>query len=366
MSETELVVPVDMKQNPDSYPCYYISECQKVRNQIDLKRIRFILEVSRAESITTAAETLGFTQSALSRSIAEVEEALGTALFLHLPRGIRLAAAGERFVSGAKRVLGDIDTLLAQVKESSTLVGGRLRIGVAPTGYVNHAAKALVMFARELPNVDVEIVTGSTQQLCPSLLNGEFDLMLGSSSYLRRWRELELSPITPMHFACLKRQQHPLMLGDQTPREIDVLRYPWILPGSVEPIYSDMAHRFTHHGLPPFQPRYVADNFYVIRPILRASNAVYPLHHPDPGFSPLDQKFGLLTGVVRLPDHVMSLAYSTSRPKSAAARRFETLMFESLRKSSASLAGTVSRAGAISRADPDAAGARTGLGERVL
>lgn len=301
-----------------------------MRSQVDLKRMRYILEVARAEAITTAAQTLGVTQSALSRSIAEVEEALGTALFLRLPRGIQLTAAGERFVAGAKRVLGDIDALVAQVRESGTLIGGRLRIAISPTGYVNHASRALVAFAREHPGVDVEIVTGSTQNLCPRLLNGEFDLMVGSSSYLKRWRDLELIPVAPTYFACMMRLEHPLALAAEPPREIDVCRYPWILPESVEPIYSDIGQRFTHYGLPPFQPRYVVENFEIVRQIVNATDAIYPLTSPDPSFGTLQRQFALLQGVAKLPSHVICLAYPTTRPKSAAALRFEALIIEGL------------------------------------
>lgn len=67
---------------------------------LDLKRVRTVVEVARTGSITTAAQTLGLTQSAISRSVAELEVALGQRLFDRLPRGIvdrcRPRAAGAR------------------------------------------------------------------------------------------------------------------------------------------------------------------------------------------------------------------------------------------------------------------------------
>ena len=313
-----------------------------MRGQIDLKRMRHVLEAARGQSITTAAETLGLTQSALSRSLAEVEEALGTALFQRLPRGIRLTAAGERFVAGAKRVLGDVETLVSHVRQAGDPLGTRLRIGIAPAGYVSHASDALATFAREHPAVAVEIVPGSTQSLCPRLLNGEFDLIVGSSSYLKRWRELEIRPLVRMHLACMVRPGHPLaaprdLLRDpardtprEGPREIDVLGYPLILPESIEPIYSDIAQRFAHHGLPPFQPRYLIDDFDLVRRIVSATDAVYPLMHPDPQFGRLGRHFALLHDALMVPSHFISLAYASSRPKTAAAQRFEALITRKL------------------------------------
>jgi len=288
--------------------------------------MRYILEVARTGAISTAAETLGVTQSALSRSIAEVEGVLGVQLFQRLPRGIRLTEAGRRFVNGARRVLSDIENLVAHVREPRDLVGGRLRVGFAPSGYVDHASRALRDFARAHPAVALEVVTGRTQALCPRLLDGELDLIVGSSSYLKRWRELEIKPLARMHFACMVRLDHPLAVRNEPLRELDVLQYPFILPRSVEPTYSDVAQRFAHHGLPALEPRYAVDDFNVILRIVRATDAVYPLMNPDPQFSGLGQYAALLQDALELPIHYVSVASASTRPKSAAAERFASLM----------------------------------------
>ncbi len=104
-----------------------------MRNQIDLKRLRYILEVARAESITTAAETLSLTQPALTRAIADVEAVLKSQLFHRRPRGVQLTTAGQRFASRARRLVSDMDDLVADMRESSNRLTGRLRLGVTPT-----------------------------------------------------------------------------------------------------------------------------------------------------------------------------------------------------------------------------------------
>jgi len=295
-------------------------------SHLDLKRMRYVLEVARAESITSAAETLGVTQSALSRSIAEVEDTLGAQLFHRLPRGIQVTPAGLRFVAGAKRLLGDVDNLIAEVRESENLVSGRLRIGVAPRGYMDHVSRALKAFAHAYPGVGIEVATGTTQALRPRLLNGEFDLMVGSSSYLKRWKDVEIRTLKRLQFAILSRAGHPLALLDHPPREIDVLSYPIVLPESVEPIYSDVAQRFVHHGLPPFQPHYVVDDTDTMARILKATDAIHPLHSPD--FRHIGPNYSLLPDALDLPPHFIAVAYSASRPRSPAAERFAALIAE--------------------------------------
>ena len=297
-----------------------------MRHHIDLRRMRYVLEVARSQAITTAAETLGVTQSALSRSIAEVEDALGVVLFDRLPRGIRLTEAGKRFVDGAQRVLGVVDDLVTHVREPQALLGGRLRVGVAPSGYVDHSARALRDFAREHPGVGIDVVTGSTQALCPRLISGDFDLIVGSSSYLKRWRELDLEPVARMHFACMVRFDHPLATRNEPLREYDVLQYPFVMPRSVEPTYSDMAQRFAAHGLPPFSPHYAVDDFNVILRIVRHTDAIYPLMSPYSDFGGAGNHAALLQDAIEYPEHHITLAYAAGRPRGAAAVRFAELL----------------------------------------
>ena len=292
---------------------------------VDLKRMRTLVEVARAESITAAAETLGVTQSAVSRSVAEVEEALGVLLFERLPRGIRATAAGRHFVAHARRLLAEIDELVLGVRQESSNIAGRLRIGVISTG--GNAASAIVAFIGEHPEIAVEATSGSPQALCPRLLRGELDLIVGTTSYLRRWRDLELTLLAPLHFACMVREAHPLTASAR-PSEREVLGYPVVLPETIEPTYSDLAQRFIHHGLAPFRPQYVTDDFDLARRIVRATDAFYPLMHISEGFGGLGNEFAILRDSIRLPEHQLCVAHPAHRPQSAVAAAFEKGLVE--------------------------------------
>jgi len=296
-------------------------------NTVDLKRMRMVVEVARAEAITTAAEVLGLTQSAVSRGVAEVEAALGVRVFERLPRGIRLTDAGHRFVARARRVLVEVDDLVSAVREVRARVVGRLRIGVTASGA--HATWALASFARAHPDVAIETATGTSQALCPRLLHGELDLILGSSSYLRRWRDLEVTELAPLHFACMFRKNHPLA-ERENPSEVEVLSYPVIFSTTDEPSYSDLAQRYVHHGLPRFQPQYVTDDLELGRRLVLKTDAFVPLMWANESFGDLGRDFLLLRGVVALPTHHVSFARAAHRPKSAAIAALERLLIQRL------------------------------------
>ena len=77
----------------------------------DLRKLRHVVGVAEAESFTGAGTVLGVTQSALTKSVAEVERHLDVSLFHRLPRGVRVTEAGEAFVQRARKILADLDDL---------------------------------------------------------------------------------------------------------------------------------------------------------------------------------------------------------------------------------------------------------------
>ncbi len=83
---------------------------------IDLRKLRHVVETARFENVTRAAEALYITQSALTRSLADVEAELGTPLFVRLPRGVRVTDQGRRFVDRARLIIGDVGDLLADIQ----------------------------------------------------------------------------------------------------------------------------------------------------------------------------------------------------------------------------------------------------------
>jgi len=283
-----------------------------MRTQIDIKRLRYIVEIARCESITTAAETLSLTQPALTRSVAEVENELGTKLFHRLPRGVQLTETGERFVQRARQVISDVDDLVTDIRDATTALSGRLRIGVAPAGYVNYLLPELTTIAQDHPEVRVETISGSAQSLCPRLLRGELNLMIGPSSYLNRWKELHIQELRKLHFGALMRKDHPLR-DKKNLSEVDVLEYPLILPSS----------------LTPPQPRYATDSFEAVRALIKDSDTWFPMHYPSQhAAEELKSEFWVLEDVVKLPQHTVSIAHAAQQPMSPEAELFESLILE--------------------------------------
>ncbi len=295
---------------------------------IDLKRMRYVVAVARAEGLTAAAQVLGISQPALTRNIAEVEAELGVPLFHRLPRGTALTEHGERFVAQAQRILNEVADLVTDMTDEPGTLSGRLRIGLISDGYVSHAHDAIERIVTNHPEIGLEFSSGSTTEICPRLLHGDLHLVLGSSSYLQRWRGLQVTRLCPLRFTVMVRRDHPLAAGKDV-EERALLGFPMVIIQGIDPLRADIAQRYHHYGL-EMAPRYIAYDWAMVTRLVLSTDAFFPLYFRPVAAGPPDARFRFLPGVVDMPAHHISLAWAEHGVKTPLAALFETVLRETL------------------------------------
>ncbi|WP_417159113.1 LysR family transcriptional regulator [Streptomyces gilvifuscus] len=145
--------------------------------------LRAFVEVARHGSFTVAARALGWTQSAVSRQIASLEQALGGApLFDRLPRGVRLTEAGRVLVPYAESVAEALRGATLELAALREVAGGRLRFGAFPTADAALVPQALAAFRTRHPGVRVVREEGLTPRLLDRLAAGHLDLAVVSTT----------------------------------------------------------------------------------------------------------------------------------------------------------------------------------------
>ncbi|RFU85862.1 LysR family transcriptional regulator [Streptomyces triticagri] len=145
--------------------------------------LRVFLDVAHHGSFTSAAQELGYTQSAVSRQVAALEAALGGApLFDRLPRGVRPTAHGWAFLPHAEAVLDRLAHAGRELAALRDVAGGMLRIGAFPTADAALLPRALAAFASRHPKVGIGRVEGLTADLLAGLDAGEIDLAVVSTT----------------------------------------------------------------------------------------------------------------------------------------------------------------------------------------
>ncbi|QAB16852.1 LysR family transcriptional regulator [Leucobacter muris] len=174
-----------------------------------LKQLGYFLAVARYGSVTAAANAVDLSQSAMSNAIAELERSLGVQLLVRqVARGMFLTAAGELLVAKASRLLEDAEEVSAQVRSSSMLLKGPLRIGCYTSLVSTVLSAVLPGYMRRFPDVEVELREGSEDELLSWLRTGECDLLITYRVDLPA--DVTFTPIVTLRSYVLVSAEHPI------------------------------------------------------------------------------------------------------------------------------------------------------------
>ena len=145
---------------------------------LDARRLRVLYEVGRRGSFSAAAEALGYTQPAISRQIALLEQETGTTLLERHPGGARLTDAGELLVRHAETILARLQDAEDELGELLGLQSGRLRMSTLTSAAATIVPLAIVEFRRQLPGVELSVSLSDPSNVLGLLKGGEVDLAL--------------------------------------------------------------------------------------------------------------------------------------------------------------------------------------------
>jgi DNA-binding transcriptional LysR family regulator len=145
---------------------------------LNLGRLRVLSEVVTRGSFSAAAESLSYTQSAISQAIARLEAETGAALIVRDRRGVRPTVAGATLVEHADKILAQVDAAEAELAAVLGIRGGRLRVASFPSAGSTLMPLAVALFRGAHPDVELSLAEGEPEEIAPRLRAGEFDLAL--------------------------------------------------------------------------------------------------------------------------------------------------------------------------------------------
>lgn len=147
---------------------------------VTLVGLRVLREVAERGTFTAAAEALGYTQSAVSRQVATLEQATGARLFDRYPGGVRLTSAGQALLRHAVTALEALEAADRELRGAQD-DSGRVRLGFFPAAGPVMIARALAALRRQRPHIQVSTREGTTPSLVRALRTGALDLAVLSS-----------------------------------------------------------------------------------------------------------------------------------------------------------------------------------------
>jgi molybdate transport repressor ModE-like protein len=236
---------------------------------LDVKRLKVLREVAAQGSFSTAAEKLGYTQSAVSQQIAALEREAGATLIERNPRGLRLTGAGEALVRHADKILARLAEAEAELEAIAGLRGGRLRLATFPTAGATLVPHAVREFNQRHPEVELNLTEAEPYDSVPLLKSGELDLILVEDTDVREDDEdVELVHLLDDPMYLVMPTSHPLAAKDHV-RLADLADESWI-----QSTVSCPCRRHVHNACSAvgFEPRgtYESDDFQVVQGLVAA------------------------------------------------------------------------------------------------
>lgn len=131
---------------------------------MEFRVLKYFLTVAREENMTKAAESLYITQPTLSRQIAELEEEIGTPLFVRSNRNVVLTDAGILL----RRRVDELLAIESKIKDDFSEKGevrGNVSIGMAEAASANTVADIIQVFRKKYPQVKFDLSLFSIVQM---------------------------------------------------------------------------------------------------------------------------------------------------------------------------------------------------------
>ncbi|HEX8207867.1 MAG TPA: LysR family transcriptional regulator [Solirubrobacteraceae bacterium] len=145
---------------------------------LDVKRLRVLREVAAKGSFSAAAESLAYTQSAVSQQIAVLEREAGTRLVDRSARGVRLTDAGRALVRHADVILARLRDAEAELEAIAGLRGGRVRLVSFASAGATMVPRAIALFRERHPAVELTLQPAEQEEAMEALRGGEADIAL--------------------------------------------------------------------------------------------------------------------------------------------------------------------------------------------
>lgn len=184
-----------------------------------MRQLRAFRAVYQLRKLSAAAEQLFITQSAVSVLIRQMEEGLGTRLFDRTTRSLQPTQAASEAIVVAERILRDVDSLGAGLRDLTSLRRGRISIAVTPTLAEILLPQAISAFSAAHPEIRLVIDDCAPDQFVSRVSGGHVDFGLGTPE--RAAADVDSTTLARDHLSLVCRRDHPLAKL-KSPRWVDL------------------------------------------------------------------------------------------------------------------------------------------------
>ncbi|PEQ69507.1 LysR family transcriptional regulator [Bacillus cereus] len=142
---------------------------------MDIRVLRYFIAVATQENISAAANALHLSQPTLSRQLNNLEEELGTTLFVRGNRKITLTDEGMFLLDRAKEIVDLVEKIEANFNQKSEIISGEIHIGAGETEAMQFIAQTIKKVVAHHPNIKFHLYSGNADDITTKLDSGLLD-----------------------------------------------------------------------------------------------------------------------------------------------------------------------------------------------
>ena len=175
-----------------------------------IEKLRLFLAVLEEGSLRRTAERLHLSQSAITRQIQLLEHDLGGAILERTSAGVRPTGGGHILAEKAKSLLGNYDSIMAEVRCAVRGESDRLRIGYVASAAQEYLGPSLAMLRRTYPKLKIKMLDQTPGEMITALRRGEIDFALTSHGTDLLSREFYIRKLATVPSLVTLPLDHPL------------------------------------------------------------------------------------------------------------------------------------------------------------
>ena len=213
---------------------------------MELRQLRYFTRAAETLNFSDAAKSLNIAQSSLSQQIKQLEDELGTQLFIRNSHSIRLTEAGEVMLPFAMRTIHEAEACADRINDLRKLLTGTLNIGVTHS-FNPILTESVISFMKMYPGIKLNVVYKQMNELMELLSKREIDFVLAFRP-IQPLADVESHILFQNSLSAIVGVSHPLAAKDRvTVAELE--RYELALPSkglqarnAFDSIVSDYNH----------------------------------------------------------------------------------------------------------------------------
>lgn len=144
--------------------------------ETNIQKMQVLLETVRAGSFTRAAEHLSYSQSGVSRMVADLEADWGFKVLDRSREGVVLSADGRQVMPAVEALCEEFTRLQRRVDEMRGLMRGKICVGTFSSVATHVLPPVIARFRADHPDVDYELLMGDYSEIEQWVAEGRCDL----------------------------------------------------------------------------------------------------------------------------------------------------------------------------------------------